>query len=159
MDEKRSQRSFFVHEQNLELDVRFETYFATATAEFEKSTSKTKEKFSSSFSIFQTLFPETDCHAKTRLPERRLWQSARPYLLIITTRVPEVCYLSYLSLYLKMAKQAHQHTRSTILTHNARAQKAYTRENVPGRLRHPSLARYTHALNLRTIFLKSTDDG
>ena len=42
MDEQRSQQSFFVHEQNLELNVRFETYFATATAtaEFEKSTSK-----------------------------------------------------------------------------------------------------------------------
>ena len=46
MDEQRSQRSFFVHEQNLELNVRFETYFATATAEFEKSTSKKKLRFS-----------------------------------------------------------------------------------------------------------------
>ena len=56
-----------------------------------------------------------------------------------------------------MAKQAFQHIHSTILTHNARAQNAYTRENVPGRLRHPSLAYYFHTLILRTILLKSTD--
>ena len=48
------------------------------TAKFEKS----KEKLSAPFSIFQICFPETDCHAKTRLPDQRLWQSARPYLLI-----------------------------------------------------------------------------
>ena len=38
---------------------------------------------------------------KTRLPEQRMWQPARPYLLTITTFVPEVYYLSCLTLYLK----------------------------------------------------------
>ena len=42
---QRSQRPFFIYVQNLELNVRFETYFATATAEFEKSTSKKKLRF------------------------------------------------------------------------------------------------------------------
>ena len=41
---------------------------------------------------------------------------------------------------------------------NARAQMSYTREDVPGRLRHPSLIYHAHS-KVRTFFLKSTDEG
>ena len=66
----------------------FRKQIATATAEFEKSTSRTRNEWHNPFvsalpSISQILFPETGCHAKTRLPDQRLWQPARPYLLII----------------------------------------------------------------------------
>ena len=67
----------------------FRKQITTATAKFEKSTSKARDEWhshpfvSASPSISQILFPETGCHAKTRLPDQRLWQPARPYLLII----------------------------------------------------------------------------
>ena len=67
----------------------FRKQITTATAKFEKSMSKARDEWycspfvSASPSISQILFPETDCHAKTRLPDQRLWQSARPYLLMI----------------------------------------------------------------------------
>ena len=62
-------------------------------------------------------------HAKTRLPDQRLCQPVRPYLLIINEQTHQkVYYLSYLALYLKIAKESHQHAHSTILTHDTRAQ-------------------------------------
>ena len=106
----------------------FRKQITTATAKFEKSTSKARDEWhchpfvSASPSIFQIWFPETDCHAKTRLPDRRLWQSARPYLLIINSHTRSILPILPNSIFKKMAKQAHQHTRSTILTHNTRAQ-------------------------------------
>ena len=74
----------------------FRKQIATATTKFEKSTSKARDEWhchpfvSASPSISQILFPETDCHAKTRLPDQRLWQSARPYLLIINIRTRSI---------------------------------------------------------------------
>ena len=55
----------------------------------------------------------------------------------------------------KMAKDASIH--SFYGSHTVTRAQTYTREDVPGRLRHPSLAHNFHS-NVRTIFLKSTDD-
>ena len=89
MDDQRSQWSFFLHAQNFERNVRFESKSRprprNSKNRWEKpETNGTRGPFVSALhSIFQILFPETGCHAKTRLPDRRLWQPARPYLLII----------------------------------------------------------------------------
>ena len=76
-----------------------------------------------SSSIFQIIFPETSCHAKTRLPDQRLWQPARPYLLIINRHTRSILPILPSPIFKNMAKQAYQHIHSTILTHNTRAQK------------------------------------
>ena len=109
----------------------FRKQIAIATAEFEKSTSRTRNEWHNPFvsalpSIFQILFPETGCHAKTRLPDQRLWQPARPYLLIINRHARSVLPILPSPIFKKMAKQAHQHIHSTILTHNVRAQNRPT---------------------------------
>ena len=68
--------------------VRFETKSRPRPRNSKNSTSRTRNEWHNPFvsalpSISQILFPETGCHAKTRLPDQRLWQPARPYLLII----------------------------------------------------------------------------
>ena len=61
-------------------------------------------------STLRITFAETGCHAKTRLPDQRLWQPARPCLLTIKRiHTQKVCYLSYLALYLK---KQNKHTNT-----------------------------------------------
>ena len=101
---------------------------ATTTAQFKKPIGKTINEWHCPLvlvllTIFQIRFPETGWsreNAPTR-PETVPTCPALPTYYTQQTR-QKVCYLSYLALYLKMAKQAHQHTRSTILSHTTRAQ-------------------------------------
>ena len=73
-------------------------------------------------SIFRMKFPETGW-TRENAPTRPETVPTCPALPTYTQQARQkVCYLTYLALYLKMAKQAHQHAHSTILTRNTRAQ-------------------------------------
>ena len=99
---------------------------------------------SASPSIFQILFPETGCHAKTRLPDQRLWQPARPYLLTINRHTRNILPILPSPIF---KKWQNRHT-NTLTPRFSRitpgCKMPTTRESVPGRLRHPSLIPLSH---------------
>ena len=123
---------------------------ATTTAEFKKSISKPKDDgmFHSCQihrRFFEWNFLKQVGHAKTRLPDERLCQPVRPYLLIVNIHTRK--YATYptrkpIFKIKKIAKQAYQHIHSTVLTHNPGA-KAYTRET--SRDASDTRVWYTHA--------------
>ena len=84
--------------------------------------------------------------------DQRLWQSIRSYLLIANRHTRSILPILPDPIFKNMAKQAYQHTHSTILTHNARAQmptlgKA-SRDASDTRAWHT----HSHTLTLRTFF-------
>ena len=100
---------------------------------------------SASLSSFPMKFPGTGWTRENAPTRPETVPSARPYLRIINKQAHQkVYYLSYLTLYLKMAKQAHRHIHFTILTHNTRAQRHILERT---------------SRDVTAIFLKSTDEG
>ena len=92
-----------------------------------------------------------DTQKRTNLPG--------PTYLELETGIPEskLPILYPTALYLKNGKrQAHQHTHSTVLTHTPGRNLIY--RGRPETSPTPELNTQLSHINLRTIFLKSTDD-
>ena len=89
MDDQRSQWSFSVHAQNLERNVRFESKSRPRPRNSKNRWAKPETNgiivhLSQLFPRFiKFYFLKQVVTRKTRLPDQRLWQPARPYLLII----------------------------------------------------------------------------
>lgn len=117
-----------------------------------------------SLSIFRIIFPETRCHAKTNAYPTRDYDDNLPgsaYLQLLTD-TPESMLPDLSSPTFKKygKKQARQHTRSTVLTHTNSGAKSLHWKGRPGTRSTPELDVHNiHTLSLRTVFLKSTDDG
>ena len=127
-------------------------------AEFEKSTSKARNENGVDFSnlISWNRLPREN--APTR--SERLWQPARSYLLIFNRHTRSILPILPNPIF----KRWQNRRTNTFVLRFSRImlgrKKSYTRKKRPGTPPTPELGTlFFHTLSLRTVFLKSTDDG
>ena len=133
--------------------------FATATAKFEKSRARPGNEWPLTTTRLNLTLDLSNLISWNRLsrenaPTRPETVTTCPALPIYNQFAPE-SMLPILpgAIFKKMAKQAHQHIHSTVLTHYTRVQKVYTRESIPrGDASVTRAWHYFHTLTLRTIF-------
>ena len=111
--------------QNLELNVRFVTNTTTTAIIRRMNRRRARDEENSPLAsqlchrpLFKLNFPETSCHTPIR-PET-VTRPVQPYLFIINTCTRSILPILSNPIFKEnIAKQAYQHTLSTILTHNA----------------------------------------
>ena len=96
--------------------------------------------------ISQIAFPETGW-TRENARDQRPCQPARPYLLIIKAHIPESKLpILYSRPIFKKWQKTGIPTHSLHGSHTYTRAQTYTREDIPGRLRHPSVTHIIHTL-------------